>query len=219
MIKFVLNQISNPIAMAGKLKLFWVFTLVFIAFFNGRAQEFKGFVSGGVTSSQIAGDDLSGFTKWGFYLGPKVTYPLTKKTDLGVQLLYTQKGSRRDQKEGVRGDGPWSKARLDYVDIPLFFQFAVNEDLTLHVGSTAGILINASSPNPRIKAENFKRVDLGGVAGGGYQLGGRFTLTVRFSHSILPFNKNSNDPIYEWRANGVFNSNLLFGLDYSLGEE
>lgn len=182
-----------------------------------QAQEFKGAISGGITSSQIGGDELSGFSKWGFYVGPKVTYPLTDFTSLGLQLLYTRKGSRRDNDEIRLFRGPWDRARYDYIDVPVFLQFHVKEKFSLHGGLYGGVLINAQSNSVDIEAEDFKRIDFGGLVGLNYDLSDRWVLAFRFSHSILPFDKSSNRPIVNFRVRGFFHSNLLFGLNYSLG--
>jgi len=184
---------------------------------KAHSQEFEGAITGGAITSQIAGDELSGFTQWGGFLGPKVTYPLEEDLSLGVQLLYTHKGSRRDKDERLRGDGPWFKARFDYIDVPWFLAYPINENFSVHTGLYGSILINTASPNVNVSVDEFKRFDVGGLVGGTYHISDRWGLFVRFSHSILPFNKKSSKPIFAWRANGLFNSNIFFGIDYSLG--
>lgn len=192
--------------------------IVLSPFLKGNAQEFEGFIDGGLTISQIDGENLSGFSKFGFYLGPGVTYPLTDKSNLGIELLYTQKGSSKDNEEVIASpNSQWRKARFDYIDVPLFWQLEVDEEVFLHFGLNGGVLINASSPSFDIDAGDYNRLNLGGIIGGSYQIDETWDLTARFNYSLFPFDQTSSRPIFAFRSVGLFHSNILFGVNYSLG--
>ncbi len=199
------------------LKNFVVLGIVLTPVLNANAQEFEGFLKGGVTISQIDGDNLSGFSKFGVYLGPGVTYPLTEKSNLGIELLYTQKGSSKDSEEIITDPNQWRRARFDYIDVPLFWQLAVDEDVLLHFGLNGSVLINVTSPSFDLSATDYNRLNLGGIIGGSYQLDKNWQLSARFHYSLFPFNTENTKPVFAFRSVGLFHSNILLGVNYSLG--
>jgi hypothetical protein len=60
-----------------------------------RAQKFEGGVLGGVNGSQVRGDFTSGYQKPGINAGAYVNYNWSEKTFWGMELRFSQKGSRK----------------------------------------------------------------------------------------------------------------------------
>lgn len=89
-------------------------------FSNCQAQRIHAFVSSGFTLSQIEGDELKGFSKWGYTGGVGAIFGFDRHEtwNLSVEALFSQRGS-------YNGTGdPYSLSlRLDYVDIPLMVHF------------------------------------------------------------------------------------------------
>lgn len=85
-----------------------------------HGQRIHGFVSSGVTLSQIEGDELKGFSKWGYVggVGAIVGFDRYETWNLSVEALFSHRGS-------YNGSGdPYSMSlRLDYIDIPLMFHY------------------------------------------------------------------------------------------------
>lgn len=85
-----------------------------------QGQRIHAFVSSGFTLSQIEGDELKGFSKWGYTggVGAIVGFDRYETWNLSVEALFTQRGS-------YNGTGdPYSLSlRLDYVEIPLIFHW------------------------------------------------------------------------------------------------
>ncbi len=83
-------------------------------------QKIHAFVSSGLTLSQIEGDELKGFSKWGYTggVGAIVGFDRYETWNLSVEALFSQRGS-------YNGTGdPYSLSlRLDYVEIPLIFHW------------------------------------------------------------------------------------------------
>ena len=69
--------------------------LIFVCF-SLKSQQFNGGVLGGVSASQITGDELSGFNKAGLYLGSFVNFYLNRRTSIQMEIDYIQKGSRKN---------------------------------------------------------------------------------------------------------------------------
>ncbi len=85
-----------------------------------QAQRIRGFISSGVTLSQIEGDELKGFRQWGYTGGVGAIVNLDKNEDwrLSIEALYTQRGSYNSS-----GDPYSISLTLDYVDIPLMLHY------------------------------------------------------------------------------------------------
>ena len=85
-----------------------------------QAQRIHGFVSSGITLSQIEGDELKSYSKWGYSggVGAIAGFDRYETWNMSLEALFTQRGS-------YNGSGdPYSLAlRLDYVDIPLMVHY------------------------------------------------------------------------------------------------
>lgn len=93
-----------------------ILALLCFAIIPMHGQRIHAFLSSGFTLSQIEGDELKGFSKWGYTggVGAIVSFDRNETWNLSVEALFTQRGS-------YNGTGdPYSLAlRLDYVEIPL----------------------------------------------------------------------------------------------------
>ena len=85
-----------------------------------HGQRIHGFVSSGATLSQVEGDELKGFRKWGYTGGVGAIAALDRHGDwnLSVEALFSQRGS-------YNGTGnPYSlDLTLNYADIPLMVHY------------------------------------------------------------------------------------------------
>lgn len=85
-----------------------------------QAQRIHGFVSSGFTLSQIEGDELKGFSKWGYVggVGAIAAFDRNETWNLSVEALFSQRGA-------YNGTGdPYSLSlRMDYIEIPLIMHY------------------------------------------------------------------------------------------------
>ena len=72
----------------------FLFFFFLFHFLNIHCQNFKGGFFAGIKSSQVSGDELSGFNKFGPSFGIFVKKNFDKYK-FKVELLYTTKGSKR----------------------------------------------------------------------------------------------------------------------------
>jgi hypothetical protein len=102
-----------------------LFFVAIVSIFNFQfsicqAQRIHGFVSAGATLSQIEGDELKSFSKWGVTSGVGAIFGFDRheRWNLSIEAAFTQRGS-------YNGSGdPYSiSLRLDYVDIPLMVHY------------------------------------------------------------------------------------------------
>ncbi len=123
------------------LALLFAFTMFYVNEASG--QRFIGYVSAGANFSQIEGDDVHGFTKFGANVGPGLMLPLNKKQTwtVSAELLYVQKGARKrymggfdttnysplmyqDVNRAIPFDSTMKcNISLDYVQVPIMFHY------------------------------------------------------------------------------------------------
>ncbi len=181
---------------------------------SAQAQRFIGYVSAGANFSQIEGDDVHGFYKVGVNGGPGVMLPLDKKQrfSISAEMLYSQKGSRKNCSPGyfdttnyapamfedvdyTIGFNPRVKCRmsLDYIQIPLIFRY---EDMRSGCFIGAGFawsrlvrakeIYNGFTRTTNVTSGTFRTSDWTFLVDAGVRLYKNLTLNVRWEYSIRP---------------------------------
>lgn len=84
-------------------------------------QRFKGGVVFGVNLSQIDGDKLAGYNQPGINAGAAVSAILNKRWEIGIELLYSQKGANRTTTDQL--SAAFDKIRLNFVEAPILVHF------------------------------------------------------------------------------------------------
>lgn len=99
---------------------FLILSTLLLATGTLQAQRIFGFASAGATLSQIEGDELKGFRKWGFSGGVGAIASLDRQGDwnLSIEALFSQRGCYN------RSGNPFSLSlTTNYVDIPLMLHY------------------------------------------------------------------------------------------------
>ena len=86
------------------------------------AQQFNGGALLGMAASQVAGDTYSGFHKAGPVAGFFVNLNVSPRSTFQMELYYVQKGSR-DNANAVEEDYDSYLLRLNYIELPVLYQF------------------------------------------------------------------------------------------------
>ena len=106
---------------------------------SAQEQRFKGSLVGGVVLSQIQGDRLAGYNKFGFQAGAKVDAIIDERWSVGIELLYTQHGSSRSVNDPI--SAVFDKIQLNLVEAPIMLYFR-DWKFELGAGISYGSLIN-----------------------------------------------------------------------------
>mgnify|MGYP002344195161 FL=1 len=185
-----------------------------------QAQEtalFHGGAYGGIATSQLSGDQLSGFKKAGIYAGAFVNVHLSPKSLLQLELSFIQKGSRAVSKFS----GLIYHVNLQYIEMPLFYQWRFSKRFALNAGPAAGFLLK----NEGIERDAygtftderppFNRFELSVTGGLTIKIIEHFKVDIRYSQSVLPVRKHASGAVYRLNR-GQYNSvlSLIFMLEY-----
>ncbi len=175
-------------------------------------QQFGGGIIAGLSGSQLSGDQLAGFNKIGLNSGVFTDLQISKKGWLRFELIYLQKGSNNPDKD-LRHE-----YILNYLEIPLIFQYSTNKKTKLEIGIYTGFLITSKEKdaisNTYISSrESFSKSDNGFIFGLNYSLSKRFSLNTRFSNTFFftPVRKHASG-VSQWFNQGQYNSLLSFSI-------
>jgi hypothetical protein len=196
--------------------------VVLILFYGLQAlgqKEFSGGLQAGLVTSQISGDGLGGWDKFGGTGLGWVRVPLSEQSGIFIGLGYINKGSLRVDTLSRTSFG----FSLDYIEMPILFdqitKLAKNK-LHLQIGPSFGIIIrqkirsngNFYEPNPA-----FTPYDLGICGGLAYDFTAKYQISFRTSTSILPTRPAPTNPVansYYLKGNYNQTMQLLFSVRF-----
>jgi hypothetical protein len=117
-----------------------------LSYHTADAQRIMGALIGGFNATNVQGDDVFGFRKFGLNAGVAAIVPIGDKWSVTLETIYTQKGSNHN--EGGRGmdyqerhDYNQYKLALNYVEIPLLFHYIDKEWLRVGAGFSYARLV------------------------------------------------------------------------------
>lgn len=225
------------------MKHFVLFTL-FLLFITTTtySQRFVGSVIGGVNATQVDGDNVAGFYKFGFNGGAALTIALNQKQTwfATMELLYTQKGSyaksRVDTIDSYLTDridyrydyDPSIKyrLRLDYVEIPIVFHYEdPKTGLAIGAGVSWGRLVNINEVengwhlNTNMQSDVYTKNDWSVIADAKIRVWKGLKLNIRYQYSFIPL--RTREFIYKTgyhETRKQYNNVLTVRVIYSINE-
>lgn len=182
------------------------------------AQNFVAGLKAGISTSQVSGDNLSGFRKAGFAGGLVIERTLTEKISSQMEMLFVQKGSRKAANP-TKGDYTFFLLSLNYVEVPVMLKFK-KDKFTYEAGLSFGRLLSSTVENesglyPALHPESrpFYKEELSINAGINYPLFKNAHMNWRFSRSILPIRNHQGNATFRLNR-GQYNTVLEFTINY-----
>jgi hypothetical protein len=167
--------------------------VLFILSANICAQPgFNAGVIAGLNTAQINGDGHAGYDKFGFVAGLQTSIFISPKSELGLEFLYSQRGS---QSKVIKGTAiPVERINLDYIEIPLVFKYNdwYFEELDYYKvrvegGLSYGNLFRVKTSNTSAAfndGDGFNKHDLSFLFGFAYQFNKHLAINFRYTRSI-----------------------------------
>ncbi len=104
------------------------------------AQSIKGGLAVGFNISQVDGDEVYGYHKYGINVGPMAIVPIGKSFSVSIETLYNQKGSFQSPRFNDSLNGAY-KLILNYVEVPVLFCYTDKEIIKFGTGFSWGRLV------------------------------------------------------------------------------
>jgi len=163
-------------------------------------QRFKAGLVLGLNAAQIKGDDSAGYNRLGLHGGLRALAKLHDKTDLIIEMLYSQRGSFDKSAHFINGDLDIS---LRYVEVPVMLSYKdwyKEEEEYYKVQVTGGFtfsrLLEAKAIGSKHDEEvdNFHNNDYGITIGADFFFSKHFAIGGRWNRSInLLYNNKKHE--------------------------
>ncbi|MBL0340629.1 MAG: PorT family protein [Bacteroidetes bacterium] len=197
-----------------------IFIILLVVFFSlvgiqVNGQGFKAGIVAGLSTSQISGDQLSGFNKAGILAGGFVSTQLSPKFDMQMEILYIQKGSRKNANPD-KEDYTSYLLRLNYFEVPLLVQWKYSKRFILEAGPSIGVLLSTYEEDEYGEFNSsfpFEKLEFGVMGGLNVMLAKGFSFNTRFERSFIPVRDHVSGQTYRFNK-GQYNSALLFSFRY-----
>jgi len=138
-----------------------------------------------MNTSQMTGDGFAGFYKFSVVVGAFANTKVNDKWKFQYELIYQGKGSHKPARPD-KGDYQSYKARLNYIEVPLLFQFQMKK-FELEFGPGLGFLIGSKEwdQNGRETTyNNYRTLELDAMLGLNYYVSDHLFVNIRSHHSV-----------------------------------
>ncbi len=181
-----------------------------------KAQYFNAGIKAGIVGSQVDGDGFGGYDKLGFEAGIFVSYQLSMRTSLQLEIELIQKGSSHTPNYD-KGDYDQYKMRLNYIQIPVLFQYKITKKLTGESGPAFGLLVSDYEQRDQyeITSNPFRKFAFSWVTGINYAITNNWNANFRFDYSLMGIRqKPAPGDRRLFLQYGQFNNALVFSFQY-----
>ncbi len=189
--------------------------IFFVTSLNMFSQTFGGGILGGLSASQLDGDNWDGYHKAGLSFGVYTNAKLNKHIDAQLEIRYVQKGSKSDNEDR----GTFYLSKLNYIEMPVFFKYKFLNRFTANIGLAVGYLQKSTEDKDAVGDEPadpaFDKFEFSGLAGVEYKIIEKLFFNVRFNYSIFPVRAHPGDQTF-FLNRGQYNNVLTFTVYYQL---
>ncbi len=205
-------------------------TIVSLDLFSQRIQ---GAVIGGFNLSQIDGDEVYGFKKFGANVGLGAIVPLGKNFQFSIETLFSQRGAKQKDQyyDSVSPDTIYTgayKVNLDYLEIPFLVMYNDKDIISAGAGFSYGRLVKVNEYEHGKKVETttlttgpYSRNDFSILADVRFRVYKQIKINLRYSYSLASIRTRDfydvNGKYFTTRDQ--FNNVISLRLIYMFNEE
>lgn len=182
--------------------------IVGVASFTAMQAQTKYGLKAGVNLANFSGDVEDNKMKIGLNVGAFAKFSLTEAISLQPEVVFSAQGAKYD---GEEGEG---KLNLNYLNIPVLFQYNTTSGFYGETGPQIGFLMSAKDKPEEgddvdVK-DGFKSTDFSWAIGAGFLTKSGFGVNARFNLGLGNILEESGD--YKMK-----NSVIQIGVFYALG--
>lgn len=217
-----------------KQKLFCVLVvtvLIFLACPNANAQRIKGALIAGVNATQVDGDEVFGYHKFGLNVGAAAIVPIKGNWSVSLENIYSEKGAHQRPRFIDSLDGSYD-LKINYLDVPVLVQYTDKDIVTFGLGASWGGMVKIWEQRNGIEQTSttltsgiYKRSDINLLVNVRFRLVDRLHFDVRYAYSIRPIatreivDSKTGYPNIRDQYNGMFTFRLYYIFNERLAEK
>jgi len=189
---------------------------------NASGQIIKGMVIAGGSLTQVEGDEIKGWSQFGFIGGLGAIVPFAGDNwGINLETLFSQKGSfQRKQYDADSLTGEY-RLRLNYVEIPLYITYTDKDVVSFGLGGYYGRLVGAREEehsgyqDPYTDTVKFNNGDFGFLIDARVRIWKHLHVNVRYSQSLTAireriFYPQGSDPFARNQFNQVLSLRFVY---------
>ncbi len=171
-----------------------------------ESQQIRGALSTGLNLSQVDGDEVYGYHKFGFNAGVAALIPLSenKKFYLSLENMFNQKGAFAKHSIDDDTTAFYYKLILNYVEIPVLFHYEDRESITIGAGASYAYLTGLKEYERSVRTAvrlgdgTYNRSDYNAIVDLRFRLYKNLKANIRYSYSVFKlrtrhFSKNNQN--------------------------
>ena len=189
-------------------------SLCILCFAITSAQNFDAGLIGGFCTSQVSGDNLSGYNKLGSRFGAYINYPINKKMSYQLEMQFLQKGSKKPYTE----NSPETYLfELNYIELPATLNYQVRKGISIESGLGTAFLVGYKEQDEitDINTDKPNTLALDFLLGVQYDIKKNLKLNIRYANSISRIRKHASEEESGLNS-GQFSSLVSFALMYQI---
>lgn len=165
-------------------------------------QTFKGGIILGMNGSQLNGDNVAGYNKWGLRGGVSIGVNVSKVLNVSVEMLFSQRGS--SEKFSINPVKVKNGIGLNYIELPILLKisdyYIEKGDyyrFFAELGVSNGLLVQSTIDGSDLVTEvedQFSRYSISGIIGLGSFLTKNIGVGVRYVHSFNDLYRQKDPP-------------------------
>ena len=158
-------------------------------------------IKGGMNVSSISDDGYDDTkSKVGYYGGVFVNISASESFSIQLEVIYNNLGS--EVKGTVLGNSYSQKLNLNYITVPVMFQYKATPQFYLEAGPEFGFLVSAdskttwnnSTSTAELDKDNFNNFNMGVGLGAGFDITKNVGINARYVAGFSDVTKPSSDP-------------------------
>jgi opacity protein-like surface antigen len=170
-----------------------------VSFNVAYGQRIKGAVIAGGNLSQVEGDEIKGWSQFGFNGGLGAIIPFGSHWAANLETLFSQKGSfQKKQFDDVKTNE--YRLRLNYFEVPVYASYTDKNVMTFGLGGYWARLVSAREQEhsgnqaPYIDSVAFNKSDFGFLVDVKVRIWKHLHLNLRYSQSLTPIRERNFAP-------------------------
>lgn len=211
--------------------LLLIILLAFLASSGAYAQRIMGALIAGVNATQVDGDEVFGYHKFGLNAGAAAIIPFNNNWAVTLETIYSQKGAHQRRVYLDSLDGSYD-LKLNYLDVPVLVQYTDKDIVTFGAGMSWGRLVGITEQRngypltgTTLESGIYRNSDLNILLDFKFRIIDRLRFNVRYAYSVRPIatrevvDSKTGKPNIRDQYNGMFTFRLYYVFNESLSRE
>lgn len=215
------------------MKRIFISLVLMISFssYTANAQRIMGAVFGGFNATQVDGDEVYGYKKFGLNIGAAAIIPVYGNWSVSLENTYSEKGAHQRPRFLDSLDGSYD-LKLNYLEVPLLIHFTDKDIVTFGAGMSWGRLIGVSEQRNGYKMSGttlesgiYRNSDLNLLIDVRFRIYKRLHFDVRYAYSLRPIatreiiDSKTGYPNIRDQYNGLFSFRIMYKFNERISED